>query len=121
MKKPISGQTPLYISWNKIKHDVMLLASRLPRDAKLIGIPRGGIVVASLLPYAGQGVVSKGSDSFTVLVDDIVDSGHTMKQMKDLHPSFLTAALYYKAASILKPTYYIETIKPETWLVFPWE
>jgi hypoxanthine phosphoribosyltransferase len=53
-----------------------------------------------------------------LLVDDICDSGVTMK---DYAPRFITATLCLRYISETIPEYYGEKIEDDRWLVFPWE
>ena len=60
-----------------------------------------------------------------LIVDDLVDSGQTMKQVID-HLSgeevnILTAVLFYKSGASIKPSIYMHEVSPNTWLIFPWE
>jgi hypoxanthine phosphoribosyltransferase len=51
----------------------------------------------------------------TLIVDDIADTGKTLKGYQD----FTTATLFYKPRSIVKPTFYVR--ETTNWIVFPWE
>jgi hypoxanthine phosphoribosyltransferase len=61
-----------------------------------------------------------------LVVDDIVDSGQTVRFVLDTlktnlpNASIKTAVLYYKPkVSELKPDYYMQ--ETEDWIIFPWE
>jgi hypoxanthine phosphoribosyltransferase len=53
-----------------------------------------------------------------LLVDDICDSGVTMKDYAD---QFITATLCMRYVSETIPEFYGEKIEDDRWLVFPWE
>jgi len=59
-----------------------------------------------------------------LVVDDIVDSGDTMKLVLQLlserYPqcSFKSAALFYKKTAVMKPDWYVR--HPEEWIDFFW-
>jgi len=59
-----------------------------------------------------------------LVVDDIVDSGDTMKLVLQLlskhYPecSFRSAALFYKKTAVMKPDWYVR--HPEEWIDFFW-
>lgn len=59
-----------------------------------------------------------------LVVDDIVDSGDTMKLVLQLlsehYPqcSFRSAALFYKTTAVMKPDWYVR--HPEEWIDFFW-
>lgn len=109
------------------------LAKRL-KDKKLryiSGIPRGGLIPAIMLShkldityipfdeakkYGRHDLRLKNED--ILLVDDICDSGVTMK---DYAPRFITATLCLRYISETIPEYYGELIEDDRWLVFPWE
>jgi hypoxanthine phosphoribosyltransferase len=60
-----------------------------------------------------------------LVVDDIADTGDTLKFVTELLKKDLTsgtiktAVLFYKLKSKVKPDYYVE--ETEDWIVFPWE
>ena len=67
----------------------------------------GGVPVIGYLIYPN-----------TLVIDDICDSGETLKNA----PGVYTATLHYKKSAIVKPTLYAELIEIEdNWVVYPWE
>ena len=58
--------------------------------------------------------------SHILIVDDICDSGKTVKEIRENYPKVRVACLYYKENEIAKPDIYGELMGDE-WLVFPWE
>jgi len=59
-----------------------------------------------------------------LIVDDVADSGESLKLVKRYVNSFnpllaKTATLHYKPWSIYKPDYFAEEV--EDWIVYPWE
>lgn len=99
-----------------------------------LGVPMKTIEYSSLL---GKGdkrssnvlpdwVVENGTKRINILlVDDIVDSGNTMKETVELlsqHNVFsTTASLFYKQTSIFKPDVFAEELFTDDWIVFPYE
>jgi hypoxanthine phosphoribosyltransferase len=60
-----------------------------------------------------------------LIVDDLIDAGHTMAWLRDNVSEYMkydTAVAYWNQHNRygLYPTYYGE-LKPEGWIVFPWE
>ena len=57
------------------------------------------------------------------IVDDIWDSGKTMKSVLDYlgDEDIVTATLYWKATAKGKPDYYAEVAGENEWIVFPFE
>ena len=123
----------VFMSWKWVDDQIDELAKRL-KDKKLryiSGIPRGGLIPAIMLshklgvtyiPFDEAKKYGRHNLSFKneeiLLVDDICDSGVTMK---DYAPRFITATLCMRYISETIPEYYGEKIEDDRWLVFPWE
>jgi len=64
-------------------------------------------------------------ESPVLLVDDIVDSGITLQDIKDQleiwGKKVKTLVLFYKPKSIIKPDFYFQKVLNNTWVEFPWE
>ena len=85
----------------------------------IYGIPRGGLVVAVRLSHMLDLPLildSKEIQPHTLVVDDIADSGKTLRKYKNS----LTATLYYNKRSAVIPKFWIFK-KKDKWVVFPWE
>lgn len=54
-----------------------------------------------------------------LVVDDLIDSGSTIKAYEHLYGPAKTAVLFC-SPTIYEPTYWVSH-KPKTWIVFPWE
>ena len=123
----------VFMSWKWVDDQIDELAKRL-KNKKLryiSGIPRGGLIPAIMLSHK-LGVTYIPFDEAKkfgrhdlrikneeiLLVDDICDSGVTMK---DYAPRFITATLCMRYISETVPEYYGEKIEDDRWLVFPWE
>ena len=80
------------------------------RDIKEIKISDG---ISTLSPLEGK----------VLLVDDLVDSGGTMKKLykklRNQDKNTKTAVLYIKPWSKFKPDYYIKTT--DAWVIFPYQ
>lgn len=87
------------------------------------GTIRGELVIAEHMtmtkPRLGDRVL---------LVDDMVDSGHTLAAVYDelprRHPrivSLKTAVLWWKACSVFKPDYFVEYLPDNPWIHQPFE
>lgn len=94
----------------------------------ITGLPRGGLVLAVLLshrlgiPYLGISTVMvdysiKPKD--VLVVDDICDSGITLKPFVD--KGYTTVTIDLKVGAIIVPDYYVNVIEKEKWIVYPWE
>ena len=122
-----------FLSWNDIEALVDNLVEQINQlDKKpfyIYGIPRGGAIPGVWLSQKikikyqqiNSSQISKTADlSHILIVDDICDSGETIKKIKENFPKCQTATLYYKETAIDKPDIYGETVGEE-WVVFPWE
>jgi len=123
----------VFLSWNDIEKQVDSLAEQINKMNKkpfyIYGVPRGGAIPAVWLSHKtgidyyqlNSAQISKTADlSHILIVDDICDSGETIKKIKENFPKCQTATLYYKETAIDKPDIYGEIVGGE-WLVFPWE
>tara|TARA_Y100001972_G_C7599771_1_gene300565 strand:+ start:124 stop:558 length:435 start_codon:yes stop_codon:yes gene_type:complete len=123
----------VFLSWNDIEEQVDKLAKQINRMEQkpfyLYGVPRGGLIPATWLSHKtgikyqqiSSAQISKIADlSHIMIIDDICDSGETIKKIKENFPKCQTATLYHKETAIDKPDIYGE-ISTYDWLYFPWE
>jgi len=100
---------------DKLKND-----ERMKRIKAVYGVPRGGLPIAVHLSHYLKLKFSR--DLFddivenTLIVDDIAHTGRTLARGSNL---YLTATLFYRPESIVKPDFYLE--EATKWIVFPWE
>lgn len=98
----------------------------------ICGVMRGGMPVAVHLSHnlgvdlvadaeLLKGRLNIGRDKTVLLVDDVVDTGTTLSEILKIEPhsKIITAALYYKPHSAIKPDYFVA--ETTDWIVFPWE
>lgn len=137
------------VNWKKYEQDVNKLARRISvRPNVIVAISRGGLVVGCLLShilkkplavvavqsYKGKkrSKLTMGSFSSTVplngtilLVDDLVDSGKSMAEVKKRLLRLpkvrrvLLAVLYGKLTSSFNPDFYVKMMNG--WVQFPYE
>jgi hypoxanthine phosphoribosyltransferase len=112
-----------YITWSSIDDAVRIIALKILNSGVKItnikGIPRGGLIPAVLLSHQLNIPLIKGEpvSENTLVVDDICDTGHTLK-FYDFCP---TVTLHYKTSATFKPTFYVDAVKEDVWYVYPWE
>lgn len=138
----------LYLSWEDIIKDSRAFADNLRKQGhwtKLVAITRGGLVPAALLArhldikyidticlssYDDAEDMQKGmnilkeirnSGSEFLVIDDLVDTGETMKSVQEMLPHAHRACLYAKPKGVEYIHSYHFLYPQETWLVFPWE
>ena len=56
-----------------------------------------------------------------IIVDDLVDSGKTMKFARELMPEAHTCAIYAKPMGKPLVHTYMEDVPQDEWIMFPWE
>ena len=118
--------------WYEFDSDMNKLVKEILYDKKLkyvVGIPRGGLPIAVSLSHLTNleclsGFdVNKLSSSFTtkelLIVDDISDSGRTLRLVSNLN--FKTATLFTRTTSVTPPTYTVNVLDDRRWVLFPWE
>ena len=91
----------------------------------IYGLPRGGLPIAVslshklhlplLMNYYDRKIVT---DKKILVVDDIADTGHTLKDFENKHNVICT--FHYHKHSIIEPDYWVQQ-KGDRWIVYPWE
>lgn len=117
----------------RFEKDVRVLyAWALKQDGleNICGIPRGGLIPAVFLsnyldlPMVGMNEIGPN----TLVVDDIVDTGETIKNLMDsldFKPRIIS--LYSHPKAIIQPDYSVRDKPGEEpggktdWVIFPWE
>jgi len=81
------------------------------------GIPRGGAVIAIILSHKlNLEYVVAPRDVRTLVVDDICETGHTLREYKD---HYACATLHYVPTADIQPDWWVEEKKE--WILYPWE
>ena len=87
------------------------------------GTVRGELVMAEHMTMTSPRLGDK-----VLLVDDMVDSGHTLAKVAATLPvrypnigSMKTAVLWWKACSVFKPDYWVEYLADNPWIHQPFE
>lgn len=94
----------------------------------IFGIPRGGIPAAALFAarlqeFGFRTMLTDRCDRADIIVDDIYDTGETMKRFRAINPTAMLAVLYARETKNHTPAgmeVHAGCFK-EGWLVFPWE
>ncbi len=141
----------IYYSYDEFRTDTLQLLQKLPQKEfdTIIGIARGGLTLAHMLSEAldirnVQSISTQlyddtqKRDCITItdtcsleeskkvlVVDDIADSGETLKALYNHltltypHLHFKTATLFYKQSSVYEPDYWVK--EANAWIEFFWE
>ena len=135
----MSGNKYQYYTWKLFERDVKLIVAQIraietyrdKRFNKVYGIPRGGLVLAVRLSHALEipleldysHIEPELADPLrygrkTLIVDDIADTGNTLKPFKD--QGFFVVTIFKHPESVIEPDAWIRE-KGKKWIVFPWE
>ncbi|MEI0699567.1 phosphoribosyltransferase [Brachyspira intermedia] len=121
------------ITWENIDKAIEVLAKQI-EDSKIhyeviYGLARGGLVPAVMLSHRLKIPMVlnmeevwrlKVKNKAALIVDDISDTGETLKYFDD--QKFDIATLFVREhTSKIKPRYSYKDINHDNWLLFPWE
>jgi len=130
-----------YVNWQEIDKQISNLASQISSNTGVevdyvVGIPRGGLILAVMLSHR-LGIKHMTIDHLEkleedimmpnfdinkrkiLIVDDISDSGQTLKSYK--MQGHTTATLDVRNTTITKPDFYCNWLENTDWIVYPWE
>ena len=139
----------IYISWEIFHQDVKNLCKKLRASKKpynkIVAISRGGFIPSGIIAYElnirNSSVVNITTyigdthikiekidntehlgiiDENTLIIDDLVDSGQTLKIMRKTYPNATYVTIYAKDNGKDQVDIY-EKSMPDKWLVFPWD
>ena len=110
----------IYLCWDDINILVEDLCNTIKQSGAQIksitGIERGGLIPAVMISHKLNIPYVTKINKNTLVVDDICDTGETLKNMV----SGFTATLHYKPTASFTPDFYSKEVGPE-WIVYPWE
>jgi xanthine phosphoribosyltransferase len=138
----------LPISWDQIQLDAALLAKQLSSQGQwqgIVAVARGGLVPAALVARAlnirrietvsavtydgdriGEPELLKfpsaaGDGTGWLVIDDLVDTGTTMRIIRDILPKAYVGVLYAKPAGRPLADSFVREFPQDSWIDFPWE
>ena len=140
----------LNITWNDILEDSRKLANILKHNRInfdcIVCVTRGGMIPATILAHElnikyidtvcissyqshqQQDIIclkpiNDATKKFSniVVIDELVDSGNTIKYIKNQLPNAYYCSLYVKEQSKNEVDLYIKQFSQDNWLNFPWE
>lgn len=56
-----------------------------------------------------------------LVVDDLVDSGETIKAVKQYFPKAVYVVLIAKPKGLMVADHYVQIVEQNIWVAFPWE
>jgi xanthine phosphoribosyltransferase len=138
----------LALSWDRIQQDSADLAAKLAGQWQwrgIVAVARGGLVPAALVARAlgirnletvsvatyqderlGEPELLKlpsaaGDGSGWLVIDDLVDTGATMKIIRALLPKAHVGVLYAKPIGLPLADSFVAEFPQDSWIDFPWE
>ncbi len=143
---PVSYAT---VTWDQLHRDARSLAGALMGQnyTGIVAVSRGGLIPAaivareleirlieciSVLSYASEAgsaappriikpAAAAGDGSGFLIIDDLVDSGHTAQAVRAALPGAVFACLYAKPAGLPYADRFVAEVAQETWILFPWD
>jgi xanthine phosphoribosyltransferase len=134
------------VSWEELHRYSRALARRLASLRKwkgIIAVTRGGLVPAAIVgeelgirlidtfcikSYRGQtqGRLQllkqvDGDGNGMVVIDDVVDSGKTLRRLHRLLPKAHIATIFAKPDGKNLADTFISEVNQNTWIIFPWD
>ena len=148
---PDSEPKIFIVSWDQFHRDCKTLAKKLIKEGKqwkgLIAVTRGGTFPAGALAREMEILVIEtvgissyddqkqgelkvikdfnhalvGDGEGWIVVDDLVDTGNTIKAIRNMLPKAYIATIYAKPAGEALVHKYASPISQDTWIYFPWD
>ena len=148
MAQDFTGSRSIKIGWDALHRDTVMLSHRLKSKGPfhgIIAVARGGLVPAAIVAREldcrlvdtvcivsyddrvqreGEVMVLKpveGDGTGWLIVDDLVDTGKTFRELRRMLPKAHYATVYVKpgGADVVDTT--VIPIEQDIWLVFPWD
>ena len=110
----------VFVYWDDISILVDELCSTIISSGvqikSITGIERGGLIPAVMISHKLNIPYVNKINKDTLVVDDICDSGETLKNIV----AGYTATLHHKKTASFTPDFYSKEVGEE-WIVYPWE
>ena len=115
-------ENKIYLSWDDISQLVDKLCEKIiteqPNIDSVFGLKRGGLIPAVMVSHKLGLPWSDVMLPNTLVVDDICDTGVTLKNTIGVY----TAVLHHKPhTSCYTPNIYATLHEGDEWIIYPWE
>jgi hypoxanthine phosphoribosyltransferase len=115
-------ENKIYLSWDDISQLVDILCEKIiteqPNIDSVFGLKRGGLIPAVIVSHKLGLPWSDVMLPNTLVVDDICDTGVTLKNTVGCY----TAVLHHKPhTSCHTPNIYATLHEGDEWIIYPWE
>ena len=117
----------VFVSWEDIDKYLNAVVEDIKKrglkPSGVYGIPRGGLIFATMLSYKMDIPLLLNAAKDCIIIDDIADSGRTLlhftKNDTQFNKYYITT-MFYHERSLVKPDYYMFE-KNDSWIVYPYE
>ena len=136
------------VTWDQLHRDARQLATMLASKGPwrgIVAVSRGGLVPAAIVarelecrlietisvatydedvasePVLIKSAPAAGDGTDFLIIDDLVDRGHTARLVRRLLPKAYFACLYAKPAGRLSTDMFVAEVEQATWVLFPWD
>lgn len=115
-----------FVTWEEVEQFVDQVADMYVGLVNgVYGLPRGGLVLATMLSHRLNVPLLLGAFPGCLVVDDICDSGesliHYIRNSSGDEKGYNVVTMFYKSNELeIFPEYYM-FLKNDDWIVFPWE
>ena len=134
------------VSWQELHRDAKALAWKLVAGGPwkgIVAITRGGLVPAAIVAreldirlvdticvasydHQTKGDVQvlkgiAGDGAGLLIIDDLVDTGHTARVVRDMLPKAHFATVYAKPLGRPLVDTFVTEVSQDTWIHFPWD
>jgi hypoxanthine phosphoribosyltransferase len=130
----MSKKNKTFISWSEIDKLLDDIERQIKESGEkfdmIAGVTRGGLVPAVMLSHrlelpmmaitTEDAILPISLAKKTLIVDEIYDTGKTIKGLKQVNPMTQFAVLYHNVG-LDQLEFYGKKMRLDNWLVFPWE
>ena len=136
------------LSWDRIQQDSVALAAKRAGQGQwqgIVAVARGGLAPAALVAralgirkletvsvatYQGERIGepellkspnAAGDGAGWLVIDDLVDTGATMRIVRTLLPKARVGVLYAKPVGLPLADSFVAEFPQDSWIDFPWE
>jgi xanthine phosphoribosyltransferase len=138
------------VTWDQVHRDARSLAASLVKQAPyrgIVAVARGGMIPACIVarelecrlvetmcvvsypdeagsrtaPVILKAPSAAGDGTGFLIVDDLVDTGHTAREVRKLLPRAHFACLYAKPEGRKFADSWVTEVAQDVWILFPWD
>ena len=113
------------VTWEQVEEYInqVILNTKDKQFTGVYGVPRGGLILATLLSYKLNIPLLMAPCKGCIIVDDIADSGRTLMHFTQNDTQFnkyFITTMFICERSAVKPDFSMYN-KEDSWIIYPWE